>query len=169
MNLEIFPDKSTNKNRFQHQKLCFGFLVFSRNSSFSVFFIFAEKKYIMIIGQNLVLVAKNIESFPPLSSIPSCLIDVNINIHKQRSPFSPPSLTFGLKCQGRKFEHGNAKNPKLLQKHLMMIHNNDELNIMLICGGVCKSLFESVCLFVTLYTQQKQQQVINKIENDALL
>ena len=121
MNLEIFPDKSTNKNRFQHQKLCFGFLLFSRNSQFPVFSIFAEKKYIMIIGQNLVLVAKNIESFPPLSSIPSCLIDVNINIHKHRSPFSPPSLTFGLKCQGRKFEHGNAKNPKLLQKHLMMI------------------------------------------------
>ena len=42
------------------------------------------------------------------------------------------------------------------------------------CGGVCKSLderalFESVCLFVTLYHQQEQQQVINKIENDALL
>ena len=52
--------------------------------------------------------------------------------------------------------------------------NNDDLNIMLMCGGVCKSLderalFESVCLFVTLYHQQEQQQVINKIENDALL
>ena len=42
------------------------------------------------------------------------------------------------------------------------------------CGGVCKSLderalFESVCLFVTLYPQKEQRQVINKIENDALL
>ena len=90
--------------------------------SFSASFNFCSQKiYLMIIDQNLILAAKNIESFPPLSSIPSCLIDVNINIHKHRSPFSPPSLTFGLKCQGRKFEHGNAKNPKLLQKHLMMI------------------------------------------------
>ena len=90
-----------------------GILLLSRNSSFSALFNFCS--------QNLTLAAKNIESFPPLSSIPSCLIDVNINIHKHRSPFSPPSLTFGLKCQGRKFEHGNAKNPKLLQKHLMMM------------------------------------------------